>query len=250
MDHEQQQFQKRIRELEETSWNESRFLFTGFLNEAEYADVLALGDPACTLKADGGYEGAGRVMVRFGDPEVFGYEEPFPIAVLKISPLMEKYADALTHRDFLGAILNLGIERRVIGDILVNGSSAYVMCEERMSDYLIQNLTRVKHTSVSAALVDSLPDTVSPKLSAREIQVSSNRIDAVIAQVYHLSRSTAQDLLHSGQVFLNGRAIDNTSCELHEEDQVSVRHSGKFRYSGAIRTTKKGKLCVRIEQYV
>lgn len=250
MDHEQQQFLKRIKELEETSWNESRFLFTGFLNEAEYADVLSLGTPACTMTADGGYEGAGRVMVRFGDPEAYGYEEPFPITILRVSPLMEKYADALTHRDFLGAILNLGIERRVIGDILVNGASAYVMCDERMADYLVQNLTRVKHTSVSVCAVDALPEAVSPKLSSREIQVSSNRIDAVIAQVYHLSRSASQDLLRAGQVFINGRTADNTSCELHEEDQISVRHMGKFRYMGAVRTTRKGKLCIRIELFI
>ncbi len=250
MDREQQQFQKRIRELEETSWNESRFLFTGFLNEAEYADVLALGTPADSMAAYGGYEGAGRVMVRFGDPESFGYEEPFPITVLKVAPLMEKYADPLTHRDFLGAILNLGIERRVIGDILIDGATAYVMCEERMADYLIQNLTRVRHTSVNTAAVDSLPAAVSPKLVSKDIQISSNRIDAVIAQVYHLSRSAAQDLLHSGQVFLNGRSVENTSCELREEDQVSVRHMGKFRYTGSLRTTRKGKLCVRIELYV
>lgn len=250
MDREQQQFQKRIRELEETSWKESRFLFTGFLNEAEYADVLALGTMESGRKAYGGYEGASRVMVRFGDPEMLGYEEPFPICVLKVAPLMEKYADALEHRDFLGAILNLGIERRIIGDILVDGVSAYVMCEERMADYLIENLTRVRHTSVSVTKTDTLPDAVSPKLVGKEIQISSNRLDAVIAQVHHLSRSAAQDLMRSGQVFLNGRAAENSSCELHEEDQVSVRHYGKFRYMGPVRTTRKGKLCVRIEQYV
>ncbi len=250
MDREQQQFQKRIRELAQTSWNESRFLFTGFLNEAEYADVLALNLPQGSMSADGGYEGASRVMVRFGDPEAFSYEEAFPIMVLKVAPLMEKYADALTHRDFLGAILNLGIERRVIGDILIDGATAYVMCEDHMADYLIQNLTRVKHTSVSTAGIDSLPGTVSPKLQSKDIQISSNRIDAVIAQVYHLSRSNAQDLLRSGQVFINGRMVDNSSLELAKDDQVSVRHMGKFRYMGSVRTTRKGKLCVRIAQYV
>ncbi len=250
MDHEQQQFQKRIRELEDTSWRESRFLFTGFLNEAEYADVLAMGTPACGMTAGGGFEGAVRVMVRFGDPESFGYEEPFPITILRVAPLMEKYADALTHRDFLGAILNLGIERRVIGDILTDGTKAYVMCDERMADYIMENLTRVKHTSVSVRAVETLPDALAPKLSPLEVQVSSDRIDAVIAQVHHLSRSQAQELLRTGQVFVNGRSVGSPSYELHEEDQVSVRHAGKFIYMGPVRTTRKGKLCVRIERYV
>jgi len=116
----QAQFIRRIQELEETSYRNSQFLFTDFLNEAEYADVLSLGEPACRMSADGGHEGAERVIVRFGDPESFGYEESFPITILKIEPLLEKYADALTHRDFLGALVNLGIERRVLGDILID----------------------------------------------------------------------------------------------------------------------------------
>ena len=75
----QAQFIRRIQELEETSYRNNQFLFTDFLNEAEYADVLSLGEPACGMAADGGHEGAERVIVRFGEPESFGYEEPFPI---------------------------------------------------------------------------------------------------------------------------------------------------------------------------
>lgn len=250
MENEQKQFQNRIRELEETSWQESRYLFTGFLNEAEYADVLALGSPACGMKPFGGFEGAARVMVRFGDPEVLGYEEPFPITILCVTPLMDKFADALTHRDFLGAILNLGIERRVIGDILVDSPTAYVMCESQMAGFIADNLTRVRHTAVRAAITASLPDQVRPRLASQEIQVSSNRIDAVIAQVYHLSRSGSQELMAGKQVYINGRTVENSSRELREGDEVSVRHQGKFRYQGTVRQTRKGKLCVLIERYI
>ena len=134
----QTQFIRRIQELEETSYRNNQFLFTDFLNEAEYADVLSLGEPACGMAADGGHEGAERVIVRFGDPESFGYEESFPITILKIEPLLEKYADALTHRDFLGALVNLGIERRVLGDILIDGVTAYLLCRDQMADYICE----------------------------------------------------------------------------------------------------------------
>ena len=250
MNQEQQQFLKRIQELEESAWQESRFIYTDFLNEAEYSDVLSLGAPACGMQADGGYEGADRVMVRFGDPQTLGYDEPFPITVLHVLPLLEKFADALTHRDFLGAVLNLGIDRRVTGDILVKGSHAYVMCESRMADYLMENLTRVRHTAVHVEIARHVPDEAKPRLSVQEIQISSNRLDAVIAQVFRLSRSASQDLLRSGQVFINGRAAESSSAELRENDTISVRHYGKFRYDGAFRTTRKGKLCARIGRYV
>ena len=73
MTQEQLQFQKRMRQLEDSSWQESRFVFTDFLNEAEYSDVLIMGVPAGGMSAYGGYENASRVMVRFGDPEILGY---------------------------------------------------------------------------------------------------------------------------------------------------------------------------------
>ena len=247
---EQLQFPKRMRQLEDSSWQESRFVFTDFLNEAEYSDVLIMGVPAGGMAAYGGYENASRVMVRFGDPEILGYEEPFPITILRISPLMEKFADTLTHRDYLGAILNLGIERRIIGDILIDGATAYVMCESRMAEYLTENLSRIKHTSVRAVTVDTIPDGVRPKAVAQDVQVSSNRIDAAVSQVYHLSRSQAQELLQGGQVFINGRVLQSSSTQLRENDVVSVRHHGKFRFIGVAGETRKGNLRIRIERYV
>ena len=250
MNQEQQVFLKRIRQLEEASWQESRYVFTDFLNEAEYSDVLSLGLPACGMQAYGGFEGASRVMIRFGNPEILGYEEPFPLTILRIRPLMEKFADMLTHRDFLGAILNLGIDRRVVGDILIDGATGYVMCESVMAEYLSENLARVKHTSVSTTAVASLPDGLKPKLVTQEIQASSNRIDAVIAQAHRLSRSKAQELIQSGQVFTGGRMVQSASGQLHEGEEVSVRHYGKIRYIGPVRKTRKGNLLIQIERYV
>ncbi len=250
MNQEQAQFIRRIRELEETSYRNSQFLFTDFLNEAEYADVLSLGEPACGMKADGGHEEAERVMVRFGDPESFGYEEPFPIRILKIAPLLEKYSDELKHRDFLGALVNLGIERRVLGDILIDGVTAYLFCREQMADYICENLTRVKHTSVRCEETDAIPDTLRSAPVSRQIQVSSVRLDAVIAQVYNLSRSQAQELFRAQRVFVNGRLMENLTCEPKEGDMISVRHCGRFRYAGEERMTRKGKHSLLVEQFV
>ena len=246
----QAQFIRRIQELEETSYRNNQFLFTDFLNEAEYADVLSLGEPACGMAAEGGHEGAERVIVRFGDPESFGYEEPFPITILKIEPLLEKYADALTHRDFLGALVNLGIERRVLGDILIDGVTAYLLCRDQMADYICENLTKVNHTNVRCVKAESIPDTLQPKPVSRQIQVSSVRLDAVIAHVYNLSRSQAQEIFRSQRVFVNGRLMENLTYEPKDGDMISVRHCGRFRYKGVERTTRKGKQSIRVEQFI
>ena len=113
--------QKRFIDLYEQSLRNTQYTFTRFLNEADYAELLMLGKeiPQEAFTAFGGYPSATRVMVRFGNPDEFGYETAFPVTVLKMEPLQKKFADDLSHRDFLGALINLGIERSELGDILV-----------------------------------------------------------------------------------------------------------------------------------
>lgn len=145
-----QQLKKRFLELAEKSYRQSIFTFTGFLSMAEQE---ALFEAMNTQKGYsfslwGGSEGCERQMARFGSPEELGYEEPYPIETLKVSPLLEKFADNFTHRDFLGAVMNLGIDRSTVGDIFLEGRHAWVYCTQRIAPWLCENLTKVKHTNV------------------------------------------------------------------------------------------------------
>ena len=106
---------KRIKDLAEASYSQNRYTFTKFLS----AEELSLVDQ---IKSDikyvdystfGGHEMCERQIIRFGSPETLGYEENFPITTLLIEPLIDKFSDNLTHRDYLGAIMNLGIKREV-----------------------------------------------------------------------------------------------------------------------------------------
>ena len=90
-----------------------------------------------SYEISGGYEDAERVIVRFGSEDELGYEEAYPITLLRIAPLQSKFADDLTHRDFLGSLMNLGIERDVLGDLLINEKCAYLFCKESVADYII-----------------------------------------------------------------------------------------------------------------
>ena len=84
-------------------------LFYTVEKEVEYASPLVWG----------GAENCERCMVRFGSPEQFGYDELFPITLLRCAPVQKKFSDTLTHRDFLGSVIGLGIDRAKIGDIVV-----------------------------------------------------------------------------------------------------------------------------------
>ena len=198
----------------------------------------------------GGTENSERVLVRFGDPEEIAYEEPFPLRVLYVRPKQEKFADRLTHRDFLGAILNLGIERDVIGDIIVKEHSAYVFALEEMADYICSGLERVRHTAVKCSISEEVPADCLPKLREENVTVASPRLDAIIAKLYHLSRGEAKKLFDSEKITVNGKLCKNPETVLKENSRVSVRGYGKLEYRGEEHTTKKGKTGITIWRYV
>lgn len=242
---------RHFKDLSDQSYRNNMFTFTDFLSEADIADLYSsTGELSpCGFELFGGYDGASRMIARFGNPDELGYIADYPITILKIEPLMKKFADDLTHRDFLGAIMNLGIERDVIGDILTGEKEAYVFCLNDMADVLINELTRVRHTTVNTHIIDELPQAFTPTLREVPIQAASLRIDGITAKFTGLSRSQTADLFHERKVFVNGRLMENYSYQLKPEDTVSVRGFGKFIFSGQTGQTRKGNLLVSIKVY-
>ena len=141
----------RIQDLAEQCYHRDVPSHTEFLTLAEqdlfYRTVNKI--PGVRYVLSGGYEAAERKAALFlpsyaedGDASML------PIAVVRISPLNEKFADALSHRDFLGSLMNLGVERYKLGDILIDGNQAYLICMADMADYICAELKKVRHTSV------------------------------------------------------------------------------------------------------
>lgn len=248
MNAEDELLKKRFMELSKRSYNDSRFTFTNFLSLAElsvfYEAIKEI--PGVEYSVFGGTEDAERVIVRFGSEDELGYNEAFPITILEISPLMEKFSDDLTHRDFLGALMNLGIEREVLGDILLKKNKAYLFVLNSMVEYISKELTRVKHTSIKVRIVDSIPEIDKYVPSEKLIQAASLRIDAVIARVLNLSRGDAIELFTEKKVFLNGRLCENNSKMLSEKDKVTVRGFGRFEVFEIVGKSKKGKENIKI----
>ncbi|MBO4863574.1 MAG: hypothetical protein J5517_04370 [Eubacterium sp.] len=255
----------RIKELAERAYSENRYLFTDFLDmsqlsvfyalerELRYVGTAVSGGMPVSSGVDGNDSAGGlgdRCMVRFGSPEVCGYEEDFPIDVLHISPVQKKFSDTLTHRDFLGSVIGLGIERTKLGDILVRDNEAYMFVSNTISDYIIETLNKVKHTNVTVERCTELPAELAPKFSEESVVVSSNRLDAIIARTYNMSRELAARFITEGKVFVCGREIISTTKSLKEGDVVSVRGKGKFIFDGEEGVTRKSKLYVKIKRYV
>lgn len=245
-------FKKRLLELAKRSYQNNMYTFTGFLTPNEQALFYEIEKEVsyAGYALWGGSEHCERKMLRFGSEELLGYKEDFPICCVIVQPLMKKFADDLSHRDFLGSLMNLGIERSVLGDIFVKDKGAYILCEETMSNYIAENLSRVKHTSMLCQQTHTMPPEILPNLEETELIVASDRIDAVIAKAYQLSRSQSVELFRGKRIFVNGRLYENNAGILKAGDVVSVRGFGKFIYEGMKQETKKGRYKVVIEKYV
>ncbi len=239
---------KRLMDLANKSYNNNIFAFSDFLSEGEMADFLVKEKDYAFAGYTifGGNEESERRIIRFGNKEDLGYEEEFPIVVIKITPVLKKFSDNLGHRDYLGAIMNLGIERCKVGDIFINEKEAYVYCQSNIAPYIMDNLSKIKHTCIKCQVVE-LSEAVNGKEPVfKQVLASSVRYDIVISKVYNLSRSQVIELFRERKVFCDGYLLENNSGQLKEGNKVSVRGYGRFKYLGINRTTGKGKLMLDI----
>lgn len=245
------QLKSRLKDLAEKSYRQNVFTFTGFLGLAEQ-DVyyrmekeLLFSHPALF----GGDEAAERKLLRFGSLEEFGYEEEYPISCIHVKPVLAKFAEELSHRDFLGALMNLGIERSCIGDIRAGEKEGYLYCLSSMEDFICANLQQIKHTRVSAKPTAQMIKTKQEEPEEKEVLVSSLRIDGCLAKVYNVSRTESLQMFQSAVVYVDGRLVENNSRLLKPRETVNVRGYGKFVFEGIKYETKKGKLCLQILIY-
>lgn len=242
---------KRFAELAQKCYHNNQYTFTDFLSLADLAEFYEMERELSYVPYTiwGGSEACERVMIRFGNEESLGYEEEFPIVCIEIKPLAQKFADALNHRDFLGALMNQGIERSTLGDIFIVENIGYLFCMDKIAPYIMENLTKIKHTSVMCKITDTPPLFGEADRQEVMIQTASKRADGVIAKIFRLSRNESLDLFRQKKIFINGRVCENNSRILEEQDIVSVRGLGKFEFVGEMTISKKGKLNLKVLLY-
>jgi len=245
MQNDELKLKNRFEELASRCSDRGCYSYSEFLTSAEQ-DALCHLRLTVPFTLEGGYPAAERKLAVFGSQELCGYEEATPICSLSIEPTSPKFADELTHRDFLGSLMGLGIRREILGDIIISENRGCLFCLDSIADYIIESLTQVKHTAVAVSR------TVAPPLSAMQLPemtalvVASERLDAVIAAVYKLSRSESQHLFEQKKVFVNSRTEESVSFTLDAGDMVSVRGFGRFIYEGTEKETRKGRLLINV----
>ncbi len=237
----------RLTELANRAWSRGTWVFSEFLTLAEQ-DTLQRLRLDCPYTLFGGLPTGERRVACFGSEELCGYVQSPPVVCLKIEPALQKFADPLTHRDFLGALMSLGIRREVLGDIEISDNVGYLFCLDSVAPFIRENLASVRHTTVRVSESDP-PEKLAAPPPVTELVVASERLDAAVAAVFRLSRSQAQELIGKEQVFISGRLPKSASLDIPQGAVVSVRHYGRFVWEGVARETKKGRLRVLVRIY-
>ena len=252
----------RIRDLSARTLERDYLTHTEFLTSAEQAFCRSLlvggaaGPVPWTMY--GGWEEAERQTVCFlpsymsaDDFVLSDAASGEVISCVRISPLNARFSDHPGHRDYLGALMNIRIERDRVGDILIDSSTdtAYVFCLSSVSGLIINELSSVRHTSVECCKVPASECSVRPEFKEVTGSVASLRLDAVLSLVYHISRTRAKELIDADQVSIGGTPAKGPGQELKENDRISVRGHGKFVFDQVLKETKKDRLFIAVRVY-
>ena len=251
MNKEESMLQKRLIELSRMAYNRGIVTFSDFLNLNEL-NILHTTPKNMFLsqyKTYGGYDLSERQMAAFL-PDALYYDYEYPVRIIEIRPLNKRFAEELTHRDYLGAVMNLGIERCKLGDIIVEEGRALLFVKEEMAEYIAEHLTQIRHTSVATTFTAEFNSDYEPDYEELKGTVPSIRLDTVLSIAYPLSRSKLTALIESARVFVNGKLVTSNGYRLKENDMISVRKMGRIAYMGILSETKKGRYMISVRKYI
>ena len=257
MDKEDNLVFRHLLDLARVAFTRDITVFSDFLNVREVAvlkrQVAAL--PIGRFFLCGGVDDAERVMACFPA----SYEEreniEFPISCVEIRVKSIKFErNSLTHRDFLGAILGLGIDRKLIGDIYPvaeNNSvvKAFVFCQQKIESFLVSELSQIGRVQVSCEIVTADKIMAIRRIEEKFGTVPSLRVDVIIGEALNISRSRVKELIEGDKVAVNSASISSSHYQVMPNDIVSVRGFGKFIFYESLGCTKKGRIQIRLGKY-
>jgi len=175
----------------------------------------------------------------------------FPVKCLSLR-IHDTVKNTITHRDVLGSILGLGLERKLFGDIIVENECAYILCHERIVSVIKQELLLIKHSPVTVEEVQEDFDgsELAPKSLQIKTTVASLRIDVIMKAIMNNSRSTCNELIERGHVKINQIEVTKNHKLIEVGDLISISKKGKYKIGDIGIENKKGRIPIIIEQYI
>lgn len=235
-------------------------------NKIEYTDFLDLAQLELAQKFInkikienfifyGGFEQAERKMIVFY-PEKFNsivVEKNLAniVQIIRVelpNDLKGKY----THRDYLGAVIKLGVERKKVGDIIVDNNGADIIVDKDISKFLFENLSSLTRFSKSTITIQNIEDLRAVEIKKEEIEiiVSSLRLDNVISELARCSRNKALDIINTERVLVNFECETKKTKQIKMGDMVTIRGKGRFFIKEIAGQTRSGRTVIIIEKFV
>lgn len=251
MSKEEELLKKRLIELSNQAYSRDIVVYSDFLNLNELNILHTIPKNMFPAKYEtyGGYHLAERQMAVFL-PDALYYEYVYPVQLIEVTPVNRRFAEELTHRDYLGALMNLGIERCKLGDIIIDDKTTVILAKDEIADYIMDNLTRIRHTSVNTQKKNAMELSYIPKYELLKGTVPSVRLDTVLSVAYPVSRSKLTAYIEAGRVFVNGKLITSNGYHLKNGDIISVRGLGRILFDEIISETKKGRYMIAVKKYI
>ena len=199
---------------------------------------------------NGGLEYNERNLIVICDDNNIDYILLNNISYIKIE--YEKYFKNIniSHRDVLGSILSLGVNRELIGDIYISEDCSYVIVKKEISKFLIDNLKKIRNVKVKLKKVDKdeIDCDISDKIEEK-ILVSSMRLDNILSSVLNTSRSKVNTYFEENKVFINWKNEQKKEKLIKNGDVISIRGVGRIVIKESTGISKKGKIILNVEIY-
>ena len=239
-------FKARIKDTADICLKTSKPKYLGFLSAAEAVlSGQTLKNLPCRTVFYGGYDSAERVML--GCLPDWMEEDSFPISALTFK---YRKSDALSHRDFLGSLMALGIKRETVGDILTEQGRAVVFVTDEISEYIKSQVTKIGRTGVTVINGYTKPLPIGDKLAEFTETAASDRIDCVISALCGFSRAKSLEALTAGLVSVNSVTVSKPEKSVEEGDIISVRGKGRFLIGSLENRTKKNRIIINYKKYI
>lgn len=172
-----------------------------------------------------------------------------PIKIIEIKK--DKFSPALSHRDYLGALMALGIKREVTGDIVVNENGCQIAVLSSIAPFIIENMSKAGRGTLQAEVIDLslVGNSEKPNGTDESFTVSSMRIDSVIKNAFNVSRGAAAQAIESGLVYVNDSECLKCDKKIFAGDKIVFRRKGRIIVTDCSSVSKKGRIIVKVKKF-
>lgn len=235
----------RINDLQYLCEKSSVPKFLGFLTPDELALAIKCLNNGSKYVFSGGYSGAERTVLAFLPDWC---EEPiYPITALTFT---YRKSDILSHRDFLGSLMALGIARETVGDILVEPGRTVVFALNDVADFIVTQTEKIGRVGVNITKGFDMPLPSLGKKQEFSVTVASLRFDCVISAICGFSRKEACEKIADGFVTVNSVCCEKPTATVTGGNNITVRHKGKFEIVSCDGYSKKGRIILKYNKYI